>query len=178
MTKDGRFKFDVDLDSLDFEEDILIDESALDVEWLNQSDLFFKYSAALAEADRIAKRAHENLKTIRSELRLEAAEGGEDLIGTKPTADNVDAWVRIQDTYKKAKEDFHKREYEADILRGAVFAMRQRKDALENLVRLHGQSYFAGPTEPRNLSDESLIRQSQRKRAKEISRPQKSSRTK
>jgi len=177
MGRTERNMYDVNLDDLDFEEDIQIDPNALDVEWLNQSDLFLKYSAASAEADRVAKRAHETVKTIRSELRLEAAEGGEDLIGCKPTTDNVDAWVRTQDTYKKAKEDFHKREYEADILRGAVFAMRQRKDALEALVRLHGQNYFSGPTEPRNLSEESLIQKSKRKHIKEITRP-KSSRNK
>jgi len=29
--------------------------------------------------------------------------------------------------------------------------MAQRKDALENLVRLHGQQYFAGPKMPRDV---------------------------
>ena len=33
-------------------------------------------------------------------------------------------------------------------------AFEQRKDALENLVRLHGQQYFAGPKIPRDLPSE------------------------
>jgi hypothetical protein len=40
--------------------------------------------------------------------------------------------------------------------------MEQRKDALENMVRLHGQQYFAGPRIPRNLTEE---RQAKQKKA-------------
>ena len=36
-----------------------------------------------------------------------------------------------------------------------------RKDALENLVRLHGQSYFAGPTAPH---DAKFIQEARKKK--------------
>jgi hypothetical protein len=37
------------------------------------------------------------------------------------------------------------------MAQAAVNAFEQRKSALENLVRLFGQSYFAGPKMPRDL---------------------------
>ena len=44
--------------------------------------------------------------------------------------------------------------YEFNTAKGAVRAVDQRKESLENLVRLHGQHYFAGPKIPRDLSSE------------------------
>jgi hypothetical protein len=38
-------------------------------------------------------------------------------------------------------------------LKAAVYAINQRKDALENLVRLHGQQYFSSPLIDISLSD-------------------------
>jgi hypothetical protein len=54
--------------------------------------------------------------------------------------------------------------YEAEVLQGAVNAVDHRKDALENLVRLHGLQYFAGPKVPRNLSEEREYREEQQKK--------------
>jgi hypothetical protein len=39
-----------------------------------------------------------------------------------------------------------------------------RKAALENLVQLHGQNYFAGPKVPRNLSKERDEKEERQKR--------------
>ena len=41
-----------------------------------------------------------------------------------------------------------------ETAKGAVKAIDTKKTALENLVKLHGQSYFAGPAIPRNLNKE------------------------
>ena len=46
---------------------------------------------------------------------------------------------------------FHTK-YESDMAKGAVRALESKKDALENLVKLHGQQYFAGPKMPRDIS--------------------------
>ena len=63
--------------------------------------------------------------------------------------------------YKKANEEFLNAKYEVDVAQAAVVAMSQRKDALENLVRLHGQQYFAGPKVPHDISE---LRESRQKK--------------
>jgi len=137
-----------------YERELTIDTEALDVEWLEQPKLFMKYSRKKAKALLRAKRTHEKLKTIRSELIMQAHSGGKKLIGCTPTGPTVDAWVRAHPDYIEAKEEQITAEFEADILDAAVFAFHQRKAALENLVILHGQQYFAGPRVPRNLTEE------------------------
>lgn len=136
-----------------YEQELTIDTEALDVEWLEQPKLFMKYSRKKARALLDAKKAQERLKTVRSELVMDAHSGamGKDV---KVTKDSVDAWVRSQSEYVEAKEEQIQMEFEADIYDAAVFAFHQRKAALENLVTLHGQQYFAGPHVPRNLSEE------------------------
>jgi len=137
-----------------YDEDLSIDTEALDVEWALQPQLFQKYSRMKALAAKTAKRMHERVKTTRSELVLKAGRGGADLIGVNPTGPNVDAWVRAHPEYRKAKERQIQAEFILDLLDGGVFAFHQRKAALENLVLLMNQEYFAKPKEPRNLPEE------------------------
>lgn len=154
----------------EFENDVKIDPGQLDVEWLEQSMLFRKYSDLKAEASKAAKMAHEHLKTVRSELRLEAAEGGKELLGVKDTNDNIDAWVRSHPRYKEAKQEQIEAEFEYEMLDGAVFAFHQRKAALENLVSLLNANYFAKPREPRDIEQEySVVEQARNKTRKRAS---------
>ena len=145
-------------DDFEYEEDLEIDPDALDVEWMNQPGVFMKYCRAAREADRKAKRAHENLKTVRSECVKKANDDPDRWLGsgTKPTAPNVEAFYRTDKGYIEAKTAFIEAEHERDVLNDAVFAFQQRKMALENLVRLIGLDYFKSPVEPRDLKAESL----------------------
>lgn len=146
-----------DYDDFEYEEDLEIDPDALDVEWLEQPRRFMKYCRAAREADRKAKRAHEKLKTVRSELVNKANEDPMTLLGiAKPTAQAVEAFYRTQQNYKDAKAEWVEAEHERDVLNDAVFAFQQRKMALENLVRLISLDYFKSPVEPRDLSKEAL----------------------
>ncbi len=137
---------------MDYEADLQIDPDQLDVEWLEQANRFMKYAEASADADAEVKRINEKIKNLQSELTLDAHQDptimGKDI---KPTVANVEAYYREHDNYKKLKDQVIDAEHDADVLRNAVFAFHQRKAALEQLVTLHGQQYFAGPTEPRNL---------------------------
>lgn len=51
---------------------------------------------------------------------------------------------------QKARSAIIEAKHEVDVLSAAVSALDQRKRALENLVTLHGQSYFSTPS-VRNL---------------------------
>lgn len=144
---------------MNYQEDVIIDVEALDVEWAEQADLFGRYAEQLADANKEVNRLAQKEKVIRSKLILEANSNpsvmGE---GIKPTGGNVEAYFRTHEDHIEVKEDLINAIYEQNILEGAVSGMRQRKGSLENLVILHGQHYFAGPVEPRNLNVEIDIR--------------------
>ena len=137
-----------------YEEDLKINESQLDVEWLEQPVKFMQYSTLSAEANAALRQAEEKIKTVRSELSLYVMANGQELIGkAKPTAGDVEAYYRTHADYLEAKKQQADLAFEAEMLANAVYAMHQRKTALENLTRLHGQNYFAGPSEPRELGE-------------------------
>jgi len=144
------------MSELDYEKDIEIDESALDVEWLDQANLALRYGRHYVALRRQVQLAEERVKTIRSDLIAEANEDPEGKLGkSKPNASDIEAYYRRSEVYRKAKTDLIDKEYElgyAEIAKNEISFTR--KAALENLVTLHGQQYFAGPRIPRNLSKE------------------------
>jgi hypothetical protein len=141
---------------LNYEEDIKIDEKALDVEWIEQSALGLRYGRNLANWHRKVALADERKKTKRSELIIEANKNPEKCCNKKsPNAADIEAYYRNHEEYKEAVKELIDAQYEAEY---AEIAKNEicytRKVALENLVRLHGQMYFAGPSMPRNLTEE------------------------
>lgn len=124
-----------------WETDLEIDRDALDQEWLDQPTKYARICRLAAESKREAFRAEENVKIVRSELILEARTRGE-----AKNAGQEEAYYRTHPRHKAAKEEWINAQFEADVLNSAQFAFSQRKDALENLVRLHGQDYFSSPS--------------------------------
>jgi len=136
-----------------YDEDLEIDPDSLDVEWLGQAKLYRKYSEELAEAEKRMKRRKEKVETVRADLVLDAHRNGIEGLD-KLTEAKVSAWIQLHPKFEEVKEEFFESEYEVSLLKGAVTAISQKKSALENLVTLHGQQYFASPKLPRNLSEE------------------------
>jgi hypothetical protein len=142
---------------LDYEKDVKIDESALDVEWLNQASLAMRYGKYWAKCSDALDKAEESLKIVVAELQDKVNANPEKCLGegVKTTVSNVEGWVIKQEKYRHAKEDVRAAKYELSIANIAKNEISNtRKSALENLVRLHGQSYFASPSAPRDLSIE------------------------
>ncbi len=137
---------------LDYQRDLHIDESALDVEWLSQASLMMRYSKELASAERDMTRMKEKQSVVRAELdrdiRLNPDKFG---IDSKVTEAVIMSTILLNQKYKDVSGDLIDAQYEFAMTKGAVQAVQQRKDALQDLVRLHGQKYFAGPNIPRDL---------------------------
>jgi len=135
---------------MDYKEDCKIDESALDVEWLAQTELGIKYGEYWAECKDALTRAEEKIKLVRAELCKECYEKNE-----KPTDKKLETYFRTHKRHIQAKEEWMDAKFKENIADIAKWQISNtRKDALENLVRLHGQSYFAGPNMPRDLIEE------------------------
>lgn len=141
---------------LEYESDLYIDPTGLDVEWLGQPMLMMKYSGKLASAEREVARLKEKISVERARLdkdiRTEPEKYG--LADVKMTEAVVMNGIITNKEFQKLTDQLIEAQYEVNMLKGAVDAVKQRKDGLQDLVRLHGQQYFAGPTMPRDISFE------------------------
>lgn len=143
---------------MNYEKDIKIDETALDVEWLHQPRLALKYGMHYAECYKKVQQIEESIKVCRAELTKEANEKLD-----KPTAPNVESYYRTHPRHIALKQEWIEATYELNIADAAKKEIgNSRKLALENLVRLNGQNYFASPTMPRDLSYEAAQKETQK----------------
>jgi len=156
------------MSELNYKEDVHIDEEALDVEWLQHPDLTVKYCQMEAKARRKVDEAKQNLDVVEAELYEEICNNPEKYNLPKTTESAIDGAMKMTDKYQEAKQRVTKAEYQLNMVQGAVRAVYAKKDALENLVRLHGQQYFAGPSAPRNLTKEFEKKQQRRKGNKNV----------
>lgn len=167
---------------LDYAIDSKIDKDALDIEWLNHPEMEAKYIRQVArmkkrviKATQRQKLAHERVKTTRSKLIQKCQNNPEKYVGvTKATDKQAEAFYRTHPDYLIAKRKLIKadtRLLEAEQEHRSAVSMLDlmhftKTKALEELVRLHGQSYFAGPEVPRNLDREIQKKEAREKREK------------
>lgn len=152
----------------EYEKDVTIDENALDIEWLEQAKLTLKYSAIKAKASFAVDEAKANIDMVKAELDKEIRNNPDDFEIPKVTESAIQAAIAVHPDFKEAQKEYHDAQYEYNMAWGAVNAIQDKKAALENLVRLHGQNYFAGPAVPRNLSKEWEDKQRQKKIDKKV----------
>ena len=131
----------------DFSSEIQIDPDALDIEWLMQPQVFLKYAELCVNAEMKYDRAKEKLEFVRASLDSEIRSNPIAFTGVdkKPTEAQINSIILKSDDYKQKLSLFNSRKRDFKLLSAAVKAFEQRKSALENLVKLHGQSYFASP---------------------------------
>jgi len=149
---------------MNYEHEIQIDKHALDMEWLNQPALFMQYGKHFAQCRLELDQAEEKVKVVRAELDRQIRADPARFKIDKLTETVVTSTILIQDKYQAAVTEQREANYEYEMAKIAVSAFHQRKDALENLVRLHGQNYFAGPKMPRNL-DDTWVKETEKKQA-------------
>lgn len=144
------------MENLNYIEDLKIDESALDVEWLEQPALSYKYARRAAELRMEMDMAKDRLEYTRASLATKIRKNPGKYLIDKITNDAVADTVVTRPAYISAQEAFINARFEYENAKGAAEAFDARKSSLENLVRLYGQGYFAGPSTPRDLSNERL----------------------
>lgn len=142
---------------MNYKEDLHIDENALDIEWLEQPKLMMQYLDYLADAKEEVARLERELTILEAELdrgirfKPEQFDIPDD---AKITESLVKSTMITQERHQDLTEELMEARNEVQTYKGAVEAFQQRKTALEELVTLHGQRYFAGPKVPRNISYE------------------------
>lgn len=138
----------------DWKEEIQIDPERLDQEWVRQASLFGKYCSLLAEANKNLDFLKEELNILDAEIKIDIVKNPEHYELSKVTEGTIQAVIIQKPEHKRLVNKIAETKYEADILLAAVRSLDHKKSALENLVRLHGQNYFAGPEVPHHLKKE------------------------
>jgi hypothetical protein len=154
---------------MNYEQDIKIDPDNLDVEWLNQPSLFMQYSKHLAQMRKEVDESRQDLDIKKAEVDRKIRENPEAYgIEGKVTEGAIQSAILTEEEFQDAQKKYLEVKYEMDMAQGAVNAFNQRKEALENLVKLHGMSYFAGPQMPRDLSFEATKFEDQKRSNRNI----------
>lgn len=128
---------------LDF--DASIDVLKLDEEWLGHAKLFFHWSERAALARMRVKETKSEFEVVKAEVELAIREDPAKFDLGKITDAAVKAAIPVQPEYKEAYKAMLEAEYKADLIMAAVATLTERRRALENLVELHLNNYFAEP---------------------------------
>jgi len=148
---------------MDYLKNVQIDESALDVEWLQQASLTFQYGKNRAFTKKILEKKKERLALCSAELTQAIHKNPAQFQIEKVTVAAVNAAILQNDGFQDANNIVIEAIYDNDIAGAACDAISSKKSALENLVKLHGQNYFAGPSIPRDLSEEWISKEKAKK---------------
>ncbi|NCU28664.1 MAG: hypothetical protein EOM85_03285 [Candidatus Moranbacteria bacterium] len=136
-----------------YTEDIRIDETVLDIEWLEQPTQMFKYAKLTAEAKQALDKAKDKVEYVRAELDSKIRRDPKEYNMEKVTEGAVMNTIILQEEFIEAQQAYLDAKFNFDIVRGASEAISARKDALENMVKLYGMQYFAGPRVPHDITD-------------------------
>lgn len=140
------------MDDLNLNSELHIDPTMLDVECLRQPELFMKWAEMEVEAHSDVERAKLRMDVIKSQIDKNVREDPAKYGLSKITEAAVTSAVLSSEEYRAAYTNFISAKENASLLDHAVRAFEQRKAMINNLIILHGQQYFAGPSVPHDLA--------------------------
>lgn len=143
-----------------------LNANRLDKEWIDQPKIFYSYAEKLANARDKLERKKARLDVIYAETDKAIRESPKDYGIEKVTEPVVANCVLLQDRYAEALTILNRTKHEVNICAAVVEALDHRKKALENLVSLHGQNYFAPPQAPSNSNIHEMVKDNVRKRGR------------
>lgn len=156
---------------MDFQKDIEIDQNALDQEWIAQPVLYMRYAELEAEARRTMDEEKVRSDVVRAKLDAKIRENPEDYGISKVTEGSILSAIQQDEDYLESQTALRTAKYQLDMISGAVRALDHRRKALENLVYLHGQSYFSEPSTKRlHQDDKEAIDNVKKKASRELVR--------
>lgn len=132
-----------------FEADLAIDKNRLDEEWLRIAQDLMRYGVLLGQAIYDHNRAKQSLDVTMA--NLDASIRNEFNTATPPvkfTEAMVDGKIRSAATYIEAQDKLFKASRSMQLHQQAVYAFQAKRAALENLVKLYLNNYWAEPKSP------------------------------
>ena len=158
-TKQLKTNFDI------FELDLL----TLDKHWLEQPLLVAEYGIMLADAKDAHDRSKAQLDVTRAEVEAKIITNPKKYKLEKVTVSAINAKVALNKKVLADQRTMQKKKHRVDVLQATMNSLEHRKRALEGLVSLHGQQYFAPPqatTEGHLALDDMTIEHTKKRIAK------------
>jgi hypothetical protein len=147
-----------------------IDVDALDVEWIRHPAVFMEVSEELADARTKLDKLKFKLDVMEADEEKDIRENPEDRGIAKLTEGLVKSALASAPKLQAFKTKIIDQQHEVNLLASCVGALEHKKRALEKLVILHGQQYFAGPAAPRAskaLADDMVKQRARTRRNRE-----------
>lgn len=117
-------------------EDLTLDDSDLEREWIRQPSTFLKYSEMAARARHKENQAENFLKFTLAQLAA-TARANPDMFGLDKVTDKaVDVVVETHDDTQSAREELAKAQLESQLAYAAMRAMEEKLKALEFVTRM------------------------------------------
>lgn len=128
-------------EEFDYTAEVGIDPYKLDQEWIRHSQLVLKYNEACADARRDVDLAKEDVDLSEAEADNEIRENSE----KKPPEDAIKKLIVAHPKVQEARRNHVEAKYVLGKLQAACSAIDAKGKALENLVKLHLNQYYAEP---------------------------------
>lgn len=123
-----------------------LDSTRLDDAWRGQPKHVWKVTEKVAELRAEVEKAKARIESTKANVALEARQNPDDFGIDKLTEDAVKNAVAGNKRVTLAIDKLIQAKFELEKWEGVLIALDHRKRALENLVDLHGQGYFAEPS--------------------------------
>ncbi len=128
---------------MSFSEDVFIDKTRLDFEWLNQARLFNKYSELYANAMFERDKKKERLALIKAQIDHDIRQDPESYGFTgKPTEPAIASLIQQDNRFIEAQSELTEANRDMNVIIGTKIAMEHKKSALEVLAKLYLAGYW------------------------------------
>lgn len=141
----------------DFSEITKIDKYALDYEWENQPSLYQYWADKAATAEIDERRAREERDLVRGSIDIEIRSNPKKFGMDKISETAISNRILLEKEFQEAQTNYINKKEQTTKLTALVWALEQRKKALEQLTQLFLASYFSRPNikqEAKEWSDE------------------------
>lgn len=143
-------------EAVDFERDIQVVISRLELEWVRQPQLVWQYGKLAADAKDEVSRIENEISMHEAEVAANVRRKPE-LHGLPPdkvTDKNIKYAIELDAGFQRLNRQLRIAKKNYDIIERAVTAIDHKKRALEHLVKLLSMDYFSGPSVPHKVTTE------------------------
>lgn len=130
-----------------------IDEDALAEEWMRQPGLYLKWALREASAKREAEHAKRLVEVSRAQMDHRCRKYPHKYGLDKVTDSSVNRAVELTQEVQEAERVYIDKKHTADVALAVVWAINQRKAALQNLVSLQLTNYYSTPQVDKGVRD-------------------------
>lgn len=130
-----------------------IDRLRLEEECEKQVDFMEDHCTILANAKKEVGEAEAELELVDAELAMAIRRKPKKFGLERVTDQAIKQAILLQKEHIDAEQAVIKAKHLRDLAQGAVNTLDNRREMISDLVKLHGQGYFAAPSVPQEVSE-------------------------